>query len=555
MENLNDSSKRRVTIYIRVSTQEQKIDGYGLEAQRKRLKDYVENNKALNFVTKNEWIFTDTHTGSDLNREKLNDLMKGVREKKFDAVLVWKIDRLSRSLKHLLTLFEEFEKNEVSFISVQENIYFKGPIGKLIFQIFGAIAQFERELIKGRTNMGKITSAEMGNYTGTAIPYGYKPIPNPNGKGKKLETIPQEKKWVEEMFSWYIYEDMGFGQIAKKLNDLKVPKSLHSKAKDRLGQWTDTIVGNIIQNPIYRGEYVANRKDENGIVMPEDKWTIVSIPACVSEFTFQQAQNACKNKTGGKKIADYLLSSKLRDMTLTPSKGFVGARRFKGGFSYRRKQFDKDGVHYPVFEIPAKQIEDFVWQKIMDALKDPKIFIEHYLSKKYADPTKIAKLQNALSTLREAQMNGEVAIARIEHAYETGNYSEEKMQEKISEKNKSSADIENKIQEIEDELKFMSSIDIEVQKLKDASKQIKYRLEKLDHKQKKILVNLFIDRIEMFREKIGKRWKITAEIYFRFNPNKFPNTLIGGRTEKAPIKAINPRKVPFEGNSGAQGGT
>lgn len=192
-----------------------------------------------------------------------------------------------------------------------------------------------------------------------------------------------------------------------------------------------------------------------------------------------------------------------------------------------------------------------MWKKIMDALKDPKIFVKQYLSKKYTDPTKIEKLQNSLSILREAQINGEVAIARIEHAYETGNYSEEKMQEKIAEKNKTAADIENKIQEIEDELKFMSSIDIEVQKLKDASKQIKYRLEKLDHKQKKILVNLFIDRVEMFREKIGKRWKITAEIYFRFNPNKFPSTLIGGRTEKAPIKAINPRKVPFEGNSGA----
>ena len=126
------------------------------------------------------------------------------------------------------------------------------------------------------------------------------------------------------------------------------------------------------------------------------------------------------------------------------------------------------------------------------------------------------------------------------------------MQEKIAEKNKTAADIENKIQEIEDELKFMSSIDIEVQKLKDASKQIKYRLEQLNQKQKKILINLFIDRIEMFREKIGKRWKITAEIYFRFNPNKFPNNITVGRTEKAPIKAINYKKVPFEGNSGGR---
>ena len=117
--------KRRVAIYIRVSTAEQKIDGYSLEAQTKRLLEYV-NNPAFNYITKKEWLFYDVHTGSDLNREELNTLMEGVRKKKFDAVLVWKIDRLSRSLKHLLGIFDEFEKNEVSFISVQENIDFNG---------------------------------------------------------------------------------------------------------------------------------------------------------------------------------------------------------------------------------------------------------------------------------------------------------------------------------------------------------------------------------------------------------------------------------------------
>lgn len=150
----NESTKRRVAIYIRVSTQEQKIDGYGLESQERRLSSYINDNKALNLITKPEWIFTDVHTGSEIQREGLQKLIRSVELKKFDAVIVWKIDRLSRSLKHLLEIFDKFKKHQVSFISIQENIDFNGPIGNLIFQIFGSIAQFERELIKTRTMAG-----------------------------------------------------------------------------------------------------------------------------------------------------------------------------------------------------------------------------------------------------------------------------------------------------------------------------------------------------------------------------------------------------------------
>src|SRR5690606_22218685 len=150
---LTNTEPRRVAIYIRVSTAEQKMDGYSMEAQEEKLWDYVEKNGGL--ISKKEWIYKDAHTGSDLNRPEFQRLMKDVRDGKYDAVLIWKIDRLSRSLKHLLTIFEDLVKVKVSLISLQENIDFSGPIGALIFQIFGAIAQFERELIKGRTQFGK----------------------------------------------------------------------------------------------------------------------------------------------------------------------------------------------------------------------------------------------------------------------------------------------------------------------------------------------------------------------------------------------------------------
>ena len=157
----DSSKKNKVAIYIRVSTAEQRMEGYSPEAQKKKLKEYVHSNSALNLVTKDDWIYEDTHTGSDMNRTELQRLLRDVEEGKFDAVLVWKIDRLSRSLKHLLNLFEKFKENKVNFISLQENIDFRGAIGSLIFQVFGAIAQFERELIKGRTQMGKVASAEL----------------------------------------------------------------------------------------------------------------------------------------------------------------------------------------------------------------------------------------------------------------------------------------------------------------------------------------------------------------------------------------------------------
>ena len=82
MNNLfNENPKRRVAIYIRVSTQEQKIEGYGLESQERRLSSYINDNKALNLTTKPEWIFTDVHTGSELQRVGLQKLLREVERK------------------------------------------------------------------------------------------------------------------------------------------------------------------------------------------------------------------------------------------------------------------------------------------------------------------------------------------------------------------------------------------------------------------------------------------------------------------------------------------
>jgi len=536
----NEQEKRRVAIYVRVSTTEQKIDGYGQEAQTKRLKDFVQANAAFNWETKPAWFYSDVHTGSDINREGLNALREGVRAKKFDAVLVWKIDRLSRSLKHLITLFEEMEKHGVSFISVQENIDFRGPIGRLIFQIFGAIAQFERELIKGRTQMGRIASAELGNYTGTSIPYGYRDVRRKSGKGKQIEIIPEQRKWVQQIFEWYVYEGFGYGQVATKLNEARVQKDNHLRTKRAGTKWTGVMVKTILTNTVYRGEHLANYKDESGQMLPADKWTIVSVPACISEFMFLQAQRVREGKIGRGPGSDYLLSGKLVDMTLDHPRKFSGAKRHKGGFSYRRKQDTKSGI--PVFEVPGKQIEDYVWLKILEALQNPEEFIRRYLSMKYGDPTERERQEVKLGSLRARLITEKMAIARIEAAYEEGQYSEVKMSAKSAERATEIGKIETEIQQSEDQLLLLTSVDVEVKKLRDAAEQVRYRLNKLDPRQKKILCNLFVDRVEMYRTPMkgsGKRqrWRITATVVFRFNPEKLNEAQREGRTTSQLSKA------------------
>lgn len=535
--------KRRIAIYIRVSTQEQKMDGYSLESQRKKLLAYVRENKGLNLVTQDDWVYEDVHTGSEMNRTGLKKLLEDVEAGKYDAVLVWKIDRLSRSLKHLLDIFERLQKHKASFISLQENIDFNGAIGNLIFQIFGAIAQFERELIKSRTRTGILASAEMGNYTGTRIPFGYKAVKNTSGKGKRLVIISKEKEWVEKIFHWYIYEDMGYEQITSKLQDLRVPQSQFYKRKDASG-WTKKHIENMIQNPLYRGEYAANTKDDEGNMLPEEQWTVVAIPPCISEMTFELAQQQRKvRKANRRSDYVYLLSGKMYDVSLARHPKFSGKPTSGNTRSYRRKQFkNKEGKHYPVFETPIEPVEKAVWQRVRLALKDPEVFIKKYFNEQKYGKSRLEDMNSELLSYREKKANLEMEQARIEKAYDKGAYSLEKMEDKTRELQEQIGNTEGKIDKIQKELSIASLKEKEIAGLRKAAEVVNYNLDNLDRKQKKILIDLFVDRVEMNRIELpseGKRpkWDIQIKVIFRFVPEKFSTAKKEGRTTKGLTKA------------------
>lgn len=109
-------------------------------------------------------VFEDIISGSKSERDGLEKLLKYIRQG--DTVVVWKLDRLGRSLKHLIEIVQLFNDRDVGFKSIQENIDTTTASGKLFLHIFGALAEFERELIKERTLAGLKAAAERGRKGG-----------------------------------------------------------------------------------------------------------------------------------------------------------------------------------------------------------------------------------------------------------------------------------------------------------------------------------------------------------------------------------------------------
>jgi len=134
----------KVAIYTRVSTSDQNLD-----MQIKELKEYAK---------KRNWdiykIYQDTISGSTTSRPELDQMMKEANQRKFDILLVWKFDRFARSLQMLVESLNTFNTLGIDFVSYKENIDTTTPMGKLIFHINSAYAEFEREIIRERVKAG-----------------------------------------------------------------------------------------------------------------------------------------------------------------------------------------------------------------------------------------------------------------------------------------------------------------------------------------------------------------------------------------------------------------
>ena len=139
--------RTKAAIYARVSTAH---NGQDPAMQTRELEEYCQ---------RRGWEIAGCYVdngiaGSKESRPELDRLMTDAHQRRFDGVLVWKLDRFGRSLRHLVNALAEFESLGISFVSLRDNLDLSTPSGRLMFQIIGAMAEFERSLIVERVKAG-----------------------------------------------------------------------------------------------------------------------------------------------------------------------------------------------------------------------------------------------------------------------------------------------------------------------------------------------------------------------------------------------------------------
>ena len=138
---------QRVALYARVSTANGHQDP---EMQLRELREFVERR---GWQIAGEYVDRGV-SGSKDRRPALDQMMAAAQGRKFDVLVVWKLDRFARSLKHLVNALAEFEALGIAFVSLRDNLDLTTPSGRLMFQIIGAMAEFERALIQERVRAG-----------------------------------------------------------------------------------------------------------------------------------------------------------------------------------------------------------------------------------------------------------------------------------------------------------------------------------------------------------------------------------------------------------------
>lgn len=205
----------RVAVYTRVSTERQSSEGHSLEAQHDRLLENVKHNGWSLFK-----IYTDPgESAKDLKRPGVQQMITDLKNGLFDAVLVHKLDRLTRNISDLYDLVELVNNRNVKLISLSENIDTSTPMGRMFVYILGIFAQMFRENLREEVIKGMTKRAEKGLHNVTVNLYGYQ-----RDENGQLLIIEEEAKWVKWIFEQYI-GGKGTTNIAKELNRLSIRRN------------------------------------------------------------------------------------------------------------------------------------------------------------------------------------------------------------------------------------------------------------------------------------------------------------------------------------------
>lgn len=280
----------RVGTYVRRSTDEEH-QPYSIDAQDVRLDSYIDSQPGWHHVTR----FSDDASGATINRPGLKKAIAAANAGVIDALLVYRVDRFSRNLRDMVTLLDELDSVGVVFRSATEPFDTATPMGRMLVQMLGMFAQFERDTIIDRTIAGMERKAAKGMWKGGKTPFGYALDPVTH----TLVVDERESVIVRKIFSEYGRSRFGSRAIANLLNSQG-----HRTTSGR--PWSGRQLTRMLANRVYLGELTFR---SNTVTETHEPIVDVETWGLVQRVLETRGESAAHRAASG---SDYLVTGRLR---------------------------------------------------------------------------------------------------------------------------------------------------------------------------------------------------------------------------------------------------
>ena len=360
----NTDQSIRVATYARVSTQEQATENTSMASQSDQLTAYCQ---MRGWTIINSYV-DPGFTGKNGDRPGLKQLRADARIGLFDKVLVCKLDRLARSLRLLMDVEAELKEYNISLTSIRESVDTSNGTGKMVFQLFGMVAEWDRENIIERTKSGRIQRYKSGCWAGGKPTFGY----SYDKTTRKLVINEDQAKIVRLIFSGY-NSGKSIKAMNRVLDDERIPTI---RGKER--GWIDSGIRFMLINPIYKGTLIVNRKCNVAYINKVDlsKAIIIKVPAIVSESVWNMAQSRLRTN---RKLRPSRKNPWLLQGLITCGQcglSYQGQYRTAIDRVYacrgRLRENHTDGSpRCNGLTLTTSWLEDEVWMKISDILANP----------------------------------------------------------------------------------------------------------------------------------------------------------------------------------------
>tara|TARA_R110002049_G_scaffold2743_3_gene20968 strand:+ start:15614 stop:17275 length:1662 start_codon:yes stop_codon:yes gene_type:complete len=349
------SKKLRCAIYTRKSSEEGLEQSFNsLHAQREACEAYIKSQRHEGWIILKECFDDGGFSGGNVDRPALSSLLTLIKEKQIDIVVVYKVDRLSRSLADFVRIVDLFDQHGVSFVSVTQQFTTSSSMGRLTLNVLLSFAQFEREVTGERIRDKIAASKRKGMWMGGTIPLGY------DIQEKQLVINKTEAKVVRFIFDTYIKE-----QCVRSVKEHIEQENLYSKQNKPFSRGA---LYTILKNPLYVGKVQHRGNVFDGLHQP-----------LLDEETWKQVQTIlhCNRHTQKHRVhakQPSLLSGLLFDdqgNAMSPSHATKKNRRYRYYVSQALLHYC-DSKGGSVIRIAAREIEHPVIEALLKLLQSPK---------------------------------------------------------------------------------------------------------------------------------------------------------------------------------------